>query len=292
VAAEAAIMVEALEGYTLSSNFAVAEVWGRYAETLLRRMGGHDLLWGWHFNNRSNTRELQGRLDEAVADARLAVEAKTRALGPRSFDVALSIGNLANHIAFAGRFEDALETVERAIAILLETVGPDHPLTALWLANQGQFLLRLSRFDAAEDATSRALAVLERETDPRGYMVTVPLRTLGLCHLEKGRFGEARAVLERAVLIRETTTTMPLRLAQVHFPLSRALYETSEPARARKLAAQARREFEQAASTPIREIDLAELDRWLAAHAEPLRRPSLKRRLGRSARPGRRPLSK
>jgi tetratricopeptide (TPR) repeat protein len=270
VAAEAAGYMMALEGY-LNTRFEVADLWGRYAEALLSRMGSHHLLWGWYFNNRANVRELQGRLADSVEDSKRAIEAKSRALGSGAFDVALSIGNLANHLAFGGDFEGALETSGRGVGLLLETVGADNPWTAMLLANRGQFLFRLDRLDEADDAASRALAILERETDRRGPFVTLPLRTLGLCHLARGRFKDARSLLERAVSIRETALKTPLRLAEVHAPLARALYETGARARALALARKARAEYEQAARTPLVEKDLAELELWLAAHDKPAR---------------------
>jgi tetratricopeptide (TPR) repeat protein len=296
VAAEAAMFMMSLDGY-LNTNVEAANVWGRYAEAILRRMGSHDLLWGWYFNNRANVREMQGRLAESVEDSKRAIEAKTRALGARAFDVALSIGNLANHLAFGGDFAGALETSGRALSLLLETAGPDHPRTALWVANRGQFLFRLNRFDEADDAAARALAILERETDRQGPFVTIPLRTLGLCHLARGRFEDARAVLERAVSIREATMRAPLRLAEVHAPLARALHETGARARALELARKARAEYEHAARTPLVEKDLTELERWLAAHDRPPRAAGLKRKTGspprprRASRVGRRPSS-
>jgi tetratricopeptide (TPR) repeat protein len=270
VAVEAAGYMMALEGY-LNTRFDVADLWGRYAEAILGRMGSHHLLWGWYFNNRANVREMQGRLAESVEDSKRAIEAKSRALGPRAFDVALSTGNLANHLAFGGDFAGALETSGRAVALLLETVGADHPWMAMLLANRAQFLFRSNRLDEAGDAAARALAILERETDRRGPFVTIPLRTLGLCHLARGRFEDARSVLERAVSIREKAMKTPLRLAEVHFPLARALYETGARVRALGLARKARAEYEQAARTPLVEKDLAEVDRWLAAHDRPAR---------------------
>jgi tetratricopeptide (TPR) repeat protein len=263
IAADAASVMMALDGYHYA-RFEAAEVWSLYAETLLRRLGSHHLLWGWYFNNRSNVRELQGRLAESIEDTKRAIEAKTLALGPRSFDVAMSIGNLANHLVYGCDFTGATEASERGLAILVETAGTDHPWTALHLSNLGQFLFRSGRIDEAESAATRALAVLERETDPRGMFVAFPLRTLGLCHLARGRHEDALAVLERVVSIREATMKAPLRLAEVHAPLARALYETGEKERALALGRQARREYEQAKQTPLRDRDLAELDEWLA----------------------------
>ncbi|HVZ73884.1 MAG TPA: serine/threonine-protein kinase [Polyangia bacterium] len=265
-AASAAIHLIYQVGY-LQGRFDVGEIWTRYAETLLRRLGGHDLLWGWLYSNRANMREQQGRLDEAVEDARLAIAAKERALGPRAPDVARSLGNLGNHLAFGGDFLAAIDAVERAIEIFSETVGADHPATALVLANKAQFLCRLSRFDDARAAAKQAIGVFERETDPRGLAVTAPLRTLGLCDLGQRRFAEARPLLERAVSIREAIASSPLRLAEVHAPLARALYEDRRSrARGLELARRARDEYARVPVTPVVARDIAELDAWLAKH--------------------------
>jgi tetratricopeptide (TPR) repeat protein len=287
VAADAAIWIVALVGY-YQSRFEIAEVWGRYAETLLRRMGGHDLLWGWYFNNRANIRELQGRLEESIEDGRRAAEAKERALGADTPDLAMTIGNLSNHLAFGGDFVGALEVNQRALSILMSTVGDDHPNTATILMNRGQLLYRVGRFEEAREAAARALTVMERETDPRALVVTFPLRTLGLCYLALGRPEEALAVLERAAANREATVKTPLRLAEVHFPLARSLYEArGEHARAIALARKARREYEQAAKTPVVSRDLAEVVAWLETHAKvtPPTGTKVSKRRGLVARP-------
>jgi tRNA A-37 threonylcarbamoyl transferase component Bud32/tetratricopeptide (TPR) repeat protein len=281
VAVEAATFVLVIAGY-LQSRFDVAEVWCRYAETLLRRMGGHDLLWGWFYNNRAVVRETQGRLAEAVEDGRRAIAAKEKVLGPNTPDLAFSIANLANHLAHGGDFEAALRTNERAVEILRASIGPDHPRTAVVIANHGQFLCRLARFDEARAAAESALAVLERETDPEGFLVTFPLRTLGLCDLGVERFGAALARFERAAAIRDAIEKAPLRLAEIHFPLARALLGAGgDRARAIALARRARREYERASMTPVVARELVEVDRWLSTHASP---PSVKR-TGRRTRP-------
>ncbi len=281
VAAEAATYVLVITGY-LQSRFDVAEVWSRYAEMLLRRLGGHDLLWGWYYNNRAILREQQGRLAEAIEDGRLAIAAKEKVLGPNTPDLAFSVANLANHLAYGGDFEAALLTNQRAVDILTATLGPDHPRTALVVANHGQFLCRLSRFDEARAAAGAALAVFERETSPQGLYVTVPLRTFGLCDLGTERFDEALANFEKAAAIREAIETTPLRLAEVHFPLARALLATGgDRRRAVALARQARREYERASAMPVVAREIVEIDRWLATHASAVGG----KRVGRRARP-------
>jgi serine/threonine protein kinase/tetratricopeptide (TPR) repeat protein len=263
-AAEAALSIMSLEGY-FNGRLDAADIWGRYAEALLRRLGSHDLLWGWYFNNRSNVRQAQGRIAEAIEDAERAVDFKTRVRGPQSFDVALSMMSLANHHAYGGDFEAATATCNRSLSILTETLGADHPSTAQTTANYSQYMFRLGRFEEGREAAARALAHLER-ADPKSFRIAFPLRTLGLCELGLGRAREALPLLERAAAIRDAGDRVPLRLAEVHFPLARALYETGARKRGVALARQARGEYEQAARTPLAERDLAELDRWLASH--------------------------
>jgi tetratricopeptide (TPR) repeat protein len=267
IAASAASHLVYLAGY-MGARFELGEIWSRHTETLLRRMGGHDQIWGWYFNNRAAMRELQGRLGDAIDDARLAVAAKERALGPDAPDLALSMSNLANHLVCCCELESGLAASQRALDILTAGLGSDHPRTAIILANHGQILCRLERFEEARTAVLTALRIFERETDPNGMWVTYPLRTLGLCHLGERRFDEAERALERAVAIRDAVEKRPLRLAEVHFPLARALDEgRGDRPRALALAHQARREYAQAPATPIVARDLAELDRWLAARA-------------------------
>ncbi|HEV3032242.1 MAG TPA: serine/threonine-protein kinase [Polyangia bacterium] len=269
VAAEAATMLTYLAGY-LHGRHEVAEIWSRHTETLLRRMGGHDELWGWYLNDRAAVRAQQGRLVEAIADSHLAVAAKERALGPDAPDVALSVSNLADYLAVQCELDEALPTSQRAVDIVSAALGLAHPLTAVILSNHAELLCHVGRFDEARVAVTQALAVLEPESDPSALSLTYALRTLGLCHLAADRWDEALVVLERAASIRETSGNTPLRLAEVHFPLARAIDEArGDRARAVALANQARREYEQAPKTPLAARDLAELDAWLAAHAPP-----------------------
>jgi tetratricopeptide (TPR) repeat protein len=267
VAAEAAVHLIYTSGY-MHSRFEASAIWSRHAETLLRRMGGHDQLWGWLFNNRAAVCELQGRLAEAVEDTRRAVEAKERALGKDAPDVALSLGNLANQLSGRGAFAEALAVSQRAVDTMIAGVGVDHPRTAVLLSNHGEFLCRLDRFAEAHDVASQALAIFERETDPQGAWVTYPLLTLGLSLLGTGRLDEAARVLERATTIREALEKAPARLAEVHFALGRALHpRAGEASRAVELVRRARREYEQSPPTPALEMDLGDLDRWLSANA-------------------------
>ena len=250
------------------ARFDVADVWCRHGETVLRRMGGHDLLWGWFFQGRSQVWDMKGKITEAVKDLELAIAAKERALGPDAPDVGISVGGLAVSLANLGLYDRAIEESERAIRILSAGFGPAHPSAAIYLSNLGEYLCRVGRFAEAREPAKRALAIMERETDPASLFVSYPLLTQGLVHIGIARSADAVRFLERAVGIREALGSPPVRLAEVHFALARALQDRSgEDDRAVALARQARREYEQAPRTPIVEGDLVEIDRWLAAHA-------------------------
>ncbi|HVR02127.1 MAG TPA: tetratricopeptide repeat protein, partial [Polyangia bacterium] len=277
VAAEAAAYLVYISGYA-QAHFEVGEIWSRHAETILRRMSGHELLWAFYYNSRGCMREQQGRLEDAIDDARLSIAAKERVLDPNSAEVALSLCNLANHMAYGADFAGALDVNERAVDILTATLGRDHPRTALVIGNHAQFLWRLGQIEAARVAALAALDVFQRETAGQGLGATFPMRTLGLCYQQTGRFDEAVAMLERALGIREAKHSPPLRLAEVRFPLARAVLQSGrKPARAVALARRALAEYAQTANTPTVALDRAELERWLATHALPTSPPSRKR---------------
>ena len=100
-AAEAATYIVYALGY-LQARFDLAESWCRHTEMLLRRMGGHDDLWGWYLNNRAAMRKAQGSPARAIDDARAAIAAKSRAFGPDSHDVGISLLNLSGYLVEAG----------------------------------------------------------------------------------------------------------------------------------------------------------------------------------------------
>jgi eukaryotic-like serine/threonine-protein kinase len=264
VAAEAATCLVFLAGHR-QSRFDAAEIWSRLAETVLDRMGGHELVRGWLFNNRAAMRATQGRLRDAIQAVELAIAAKEKVLGPEDPDVGLSIGNAAIYLDGLGDTARAAEYAERAVKIIQAALGLDHPKTALELANYAEILNRLGRHVEAREPAERSLAVFERETDPGGLYVTYPLTALGTSLTGLGHFEEAVPHLERAAFIRESKEELGAKLAEAHFALARALWGAGQDdARALRLAERARAEYLEAPATPATARELAEIDRWLA----------------------------
>jgi serine/threonine protein kinase/tetratricopeptide (TPR) repeat protein len=239
-----------------------AETWSRLAETLLERMGGHDLIWSWLLTNRSALRLLQGRPLDSLEDARRAVAAKEKVLGAKHPDLALSLNNLALCLDYLGEVPEAVDQMARAVPIVENGLGADHPRTGWFLSNYSELLNRAGRFAEAGQAAERARAIMEREYDP--LIVTYPLVALGASALGLGEVERALAVLERANDTRTAKEPDPARRAEARFMLARALWEQGkDQARARTLAATARDENLQSPDTPARKRALEEIDAWL-----------------------------
>ncbi len=241
-----------------------AETWSRLAETLLERMGGHDLIWSWLLNNRSALRLLQGRPLDSLEDARRAVAAKEKVLGAKHPDLALSLNNLALCLDYLDQVPEAVDQMARTVRIVENGLGADHPKTGWHLSNYSELLNRAGRFAEAGQAAERARAIMEREYDP--LIVTYPLVALGASALGLGDVERALEVLERANDTRSAKEPDPARRAEARFLLARALWERGDdPARARTLAATARDENLQSPDTPARTRALEEIDAWLSS---------------------------
>jgi serine/threonine protein kinase len=263
VAAKAAAQLVYVVGDALL-RFDAGEIWARHAETLLRRMGGQEYLWGWLYNNRGAMRERQGRLTDAVEDARRAVAAKEKVHGPDSAEVGMSLGNVAINLEQLGDVEAAVQTMGRAFRILETCLGPEHPRTAILLSNYGEILNRLGRFEEAARMCARAIAIFEGESAPDGVMLSYPLTALGLAYLGAGQAARALPVLERAAEIRDEKENKSTCLGEVHFALACALAETgTELPRARALTLRARQEYTREAPNPVTKWALAQIDFWL-----------------------------
>ncbi len=269
VAAEAAVTLVYSAGDT-QLRFDAGEIWSRHAEMLLRRLGGHERLWAWLFNNRGAMRERQGRLDEALADTRLAVTAKEKVLGVGHADVALSLANMALLLDLMGQRDKAVERALEAAAISERELGREHPSTAILLSNAGEILNRVGRHAEAADLSARALLILEGENEPDSMILAYPLTALGLALLGSQRAEQALPVLARAAAIRDAKEREPARRAETSFGLARAQWAVGgDPGQAAALAEKARAEYAASAHLPGVPAEVARLDAWLREHAPP-----------------------
>jgi serine/threonine protein kinase/tetratricopeptide (TPR) repeat protein len=265
VAAEAATSLVYQVGY-LQLRGDAAQLWSRLAETLLERMGGHDLIWGWLLTNRSGVNQIQGRLAEALEDARRAVAVKEKFLGPQHPDFGLSLNNLALCLDALGETAQAIDHLARALPIVENGLGSDHPRAAELLSNYSELLNRVGRFAEAREPSRRALAIFERENGPQGLFATYPLVALGTSELGLGHAAPAVEALERAHAIRQAQEPDAAKRAEAAFALARALWEHGQDRqRALNLAVVACDDYRLSPETPARTRILAEVASWLAA---------------------------
>lgn len=263
VAAEAAINLVFITGNS-QLRFDAGEIWARHSETILQRIGGHDKLWAWLFNNRGAMRQKQGRIDDCLADTVRAVAAKEKTGGADSPDLAQSLGNMAVLLAQTDKADEALPYLARILQIIDGTLGLDHPRAAVMQSNYAEVLNDVGRFAEAREMSTRALATIEREMRADDLPFTYPLAAFGIACLGEGRTDEAVQALERVVALCDAKETEPSRLGEVHFALARALMAAgTDPRRARLLAERARDEYARAPQVPLVKRELARLEKLL-----------------------------
>ena len=94
VRAEVAEALVYVVGYQ-AARFDEAYRWEQIAMAILSRLGGHDLLRAWLFNDLACVLSQQGRHPEAIQSAMRAIDFKTKTLGSEHPDVGISEINVA-----------------------------------------------------------------------------------------------------------------------------------------------------------------------------------------------------
>ncbi len=262
VRAEDATALVWVVGYQ-QGRYADAQRWAKYAEAILRRLGGHELQQAWLLNNLGCVYDLQGDREGSLRAQQQGLALKERALGRDDPDVGISEGNLAVALEALGRNQEALEHVDRSIAILQNGLGAGHPDLATQLNNRGEILNALGRSRDARASFEKARIIWERELGLDNRNLAYALTGIGVSYLTEGDSLSALVPLERAFKIREAQETDPSRRAETRFALARALWESGrDRGRARALAEDARESYAKAEV----KTKLGEVDTWLHVH--------------------------
>jgi serine/threonine protein kinase/tetratricopeptide (TPR) repeat protein len=263
VRADVATSLVWVVGYQ-QARYADAQLWAKYAQAILRRLGGHELQQAWLLNNVGPVYELQGEREQALRATQDGLALKERALGRDHPDVGISEGNLAVVLQALGRNQEALEHVNRSIEILEKGLGAGHPDLATQLSNRGEILNALGRSRDARASFEKARIIWERELGLESRNLAYALTGIGLSYLSDADPLNAIVPLERAFKIREAQETDPSRRAETRFALARALWESArDRQRARALAEEAREGYAKAEL----KTKLAEVDTWLHVHS-------------------------
>jgi serine/threonine-protein kinase len=246
-----------------------------------------------------------GRYEEARQRFAQVLALQEKILGPEHPDVAGALSNMSVVLTDLGRFEEARQYSERSLVLKEKILGKEHPDLASTLNNLGNALSELERHEEARDKHARALALQEKARGPQHPLVALSLTLLGADLMNLGRYEEARQRLDRAVAIQEKAygkehpdlayslmvqgelllaqrkpaEALPVLeralklspeggiLAEVQFPLARALWEAkhAERPRAVTLATEAQKHWQQVGQASKQE----RLVKWLAAHSLP-----------------------
>jgi tetratricopeptide (TPR) repeat protein len=212
------------------------------ARATLARIGGDARLESWLDTAIAYGLKRRKRYAEGLAMDEQALALKRRALGNDHWDVALTLGNIADELHLLGRNEEALIRNATTLEVLERALGPRHPDVALHLFNRGEIHLALGQPQQALDDYHRALEIWKDALTPEHLYVSFALTGIGLAHLRQaGDVGEAVAPLERALAIRNAASASPGLRAETSFALARALWLTGrDHVRAVDLAEEAR----------------------------------------------------
>jgi serine/threonine protein kinase/tetratricopeptide (TPR) repeat protein len=110
------------------AHYEEGERWADVAEALASRMQRKDELLGILYSQRSSLREREGKYDDALEDAKRALEIERRVFGPDDFRVAQTYYELGAIHYFRAEHAEALEAYRKCLEIQSRTVGPDHPV--------------------------------------------------------------------------------------------------------------------------------------------------------------------
>jgi eukaryotic-like serine/threonine-protein kinase len=260
VRAEAAANLVFVVGYR-QARFAEGHRWATAADSILQRIGGHDVLRAWLLNDLGLVHHLEGDEDQAVQAMKRALALKEKALGPEHPDVSRSEGNLGMFLQALGRHQDALAHLTRARAAEEKSLGQSHPEVAIALVNTGEILNALGRTVEARHAYERAAAIWESELGPNHLDLAFALTGIGLSYLGEGNPSAALVPLERAQEIRQAQEKQPATRAETSFALARALWESGRNrGRARMLAELAKTDY---TASPSGARKLAEVENWI-----------------------------
>ncbi|MFI6307719.1 BTAD domain-containing putative transcriptional regulator [Amycolatopsis thailandensis] len=196
----------AAEAIALSRAGALHSMLGRYPEAIrfyrdglaVEEESAAAALW----TNLSNAQEILGRLDDALASARRAVELREEPRG-----TILSSAQLGLVLARLGRFDEAFDVIERST-----TASQDlgYPFGEAWSRiDHADSLLLAHRHGEAREQAERACAILTRLNHP--LLLAMAANSLGTACVA---LGETAAGLRRHRLALETARRIGYRLQE------------------------------------------------------------------------------
>jgi len=211
--------------------------------------------------------QMQGKFEEALTHHHRALAIFEQALGKQHSSVANTLTNIGAVLQMQGKLEEAVTHYHRALAIFEQALGKQHSSIAALLTNIGIVLQMQGKLEEALIHHHRALAIYQQALGKHHPALAYPLLGLANVALDQREFDTARAHAERAVSIREAGEVAPPLVAEARFTLARALWnDRAGRKRAHALAQQARDAMAATEGPSETDVDITEVDTWLAKH--------------------------
>jgi tetratricopeptide (TPR) repeat protein len=205
-----------------------------------------------------------GRASEGLPLAERALAIRQRTLPADHVFVAYSHANLAVVLIEQGRCAAASPHLQFAIDRFTAAQSPLEFLTPAILARV-RCLCRDGHASEGRAAAGSMLARIESALDPQHQLAADTLLEIGLCDLAERRAIAAEPSLRRAIAILEHAGLDPNRVAEVRWPLARALWQLGRREDAKAAADDSQRAF-RAIGHPVAD----RIARWLADPDHPL----------------------
>jgi serine/threonine protein kinase/tetratricopeptide (TPR) repeat protein len=172
------------------SHYEEADRWVELASAAVERLQRKDDLLASFYQFRSDLRSYEDKLDEALADARRALELIEKRFGADDRRVARALGALGQVYYARAEFPDALKCYQRKLAIEEKALGPDHPdVAGSWLG-LGNVIGDTGDHEAALKDYARALEIYQR-VNPGHLSIPVVYNNMGQDLESVGRKQEA-----------------------------------------------------------------------------------------------------
>jgi eukaryotic-like serine/threonine-protein kinase len=202
--------------------------------------------------------------DEAANEQRQALETQEKTLGPEHPLVADSLSNLGDILACQGKYDEALATSRRALAIREKVFGPAHREVANSHDVIGRMLRHQRQYAEALAEHQRASEILVKVLGPEHPDTAELMGQVGEDLIELRRYADSITALQHALALTEGKSPKPEVIAEIHFALARALWDSrTDRTRATTFARSARDEY---AKLPARKQELTEVTAWLPTH--------------------------
>ena len=197
---------------------ATGEMWARFAEAAVERVGTDELLRAQLTHNRAGVLYVQRRLDEAFELYREALEVQQRLLGPDDPLVAMSFNHMGNVKIEQNDLVAAAQYVTQSYDLRKRVLGERHPKVAASINNLAAIALKQGQPERALEHAERALTIVGGSG---GAEESVGLSVAADAATQIEPTGRATDFLDRLLRLREQASPpTPAAVAEVRLRLA------------------------------------------------------------------------